>query len=67
MNEAALLDACRRLAASLGLGAVQPQVIGRYSNLVVHLAPCPWVLRVATGTAGPRAEGGHAERELRLL
>ncbi|MBQ0931662.1 aminoglycoside phosphotransferase family protein [Ideonella sp. 4Y16] len=67
MNEAALLAACRRLAATLGLGAVQPQVIGRHSNLVVHLAPSPWVLRVATGTAGPRAQGGHAERELRLL
>lgn len=67
MNEAALLDACRRLAASLGLGATQPQVIGRHSNLVVHLAPGPWVLRVATGTAVPRAQGSHAERELHLL
>lgn len=67
MNDAALLAACRRLAASLGLGAVQPRVVGRHSNLAVHLAPSPWVLRVATGTAGPRAGGGHAERELRLL
>ncbi len=65
-EEAAVAAACAALAARLGLGPVQPRVIGRFSNLALALEPLPWVARVATGTAGPRGDGAHARRELRL-
>ena len=65
-DDAAVAAACAALAARLGLGPVQPRVIGRFSNLALALEPLPWVARVATGTAGPRGDGAHARRELRL-
>lgn len=64
--EADVSAACRALARRLGLGEVQPRVIGRFSNLVLALAPTPWVARVATGTAGPRADPAWARREVAL-
>ena len=54
-DEAAALRACTELAAHLGLGSVQAQVLGRYSNLAVGLPPRDLVARVATGTARWRA------------
>lgn len=64
--EAEVSAACRALAQRLGLGEVRPRVIGRFSNLVLALEPTPWVARVATGTAGPRAEPVWARREIAL-
>ncbi|MBQ0935793.1 NAD-binding protein [Ideonella paludis] len=54
-DEAAALRACTELAAHLGLGGVQAQVLGRFSNLAVGLPPHGMVARVATGTARWRA------------
>lgn len=65
-DEARIAAACTALARRLGLGPVQPVVIGRHSNLALRLDPLPWVARVATGTAGPRPGEVHALRELRL-
>jgi aminoglycoside phosphotransferase (APT) family kinase protein len=65
-DEATLLLAAADLARCLGLGAVQPTVIGRFSNLAVALSPTPWVLRIATGTATMRPEAHWTERELQL-
>jgi hypothetical protein len=65
-DEAAVVRACAALARRLGLGRVEPRVIGRFSNLALALAPTPWVARVATGTAGPRAEPAWAVREIAL-
>ena len=65
-TETAVLAACRTLAHRLGLGDTTPRVIGRFSNLAVEMAPTPWVARVATGTAGPRAEPVWARREIAL-
>lgn len=64
--EPAVIAACRDLARRLGLGVVQPLVIGRFSNLALRLQGTPWVARVATGTAGPRADAGWARREIAL-
>lgn len=65
--ESDVLTACRSLARRLGLGTlVTPGVIGRFSNLALRLDPTPWVARVATGTAGPRAGLDGARREVAL-
>lgn len=66
VTETAVIQACQRLASHLGLGRVQPVVIGRHSNLALWLDPGPWVARVATGTAGPRAQAAWARREVTL-
>jgi len=66
-SEHDVMQACRRLARRLGLGPdVRPAVIGRHSNLALRLHGTPWVARVATGTAGPRAEPAWARREIAL-
>ena len=54
-EEAEVLASCAALARRLGLGEVIPRIIGRHSNLAVHLSPLPLVARVATGTARWRA------------
>lgn len=62
-----VVTACLNLSRRLGLGPdVAPVVIGRFSNLALWLAPTPWVARVATGTAGPRAGLEWARREVGL-
>lgn len=65
-QEIAALRACRSLCRKLGLGPVLPQVIGRFSNLAVVLAPLPIVARVTTGTSVLRGTHAHARREVSL-
>jgi len=60
----ALLDALAHHAAARGWSDIHPVVIGRGSNLVLHLAPHDVVARVATGTARLRDACVHAGREL---
>ena len=66
VDEAAVIGACAALGRRLGLGRVAPRVIGRFSNLALALEPTPWVARVVTGTAGPRAAPAWAAREIAL-
>lgn len=64
--EAHVIQACRALGVRLGMGPVEPRVIGRFSNLALWLAPTTCVARVATGTAGPRADLAWSLREIAL-
>ena len=66
-DEAQLIAACTALAAQLGLGRVQPQVIGRFSNRALRLSPLPVVARVPTGTAALRDVWRFAQREVALV
>jgi hypothetical protein len=53
------------VAADHGLTSVDPQLIGRSSNVLVHLRPAPVVARVMTATAVLHADvRGWLEREL---
>lgn len=65
-QELAVLRACRALSRKLGLGAVLPKVIGRFSNLAVWLEPLPIVARVTTGTSVLRGSPGCAQREVSI-
>lgn len=62
-TEASALHACTALAEHLGLGRVTPQVLGRFSNLAIHLQPHALVARVATGTARWR-QAEQAQHEM---
>ncbi len=57
---------CSALAGILGLGTIQPRVIGRFSNIAVALEPLPLVARIATGTALIRDTLAFAEREVAI-
>jgi hypothetical protein len=50
------LDAARALAVEHGLPAADAVVLHAGSNVVVHLAPAPVVVRVMTGTAALHAD-----------
>ena len=52
----AALRAARGLAGAHGLPAADPVVLHAGSNVVVHLAPAPVVVRVMTGTAALHAD-----------
>lgn len=61
----AALDAARALAAGHGLDAAGAVVLHAGSNVVVHLAPAPVVVRVMTGTAALHADpAAWLEREV---
>lgn len=61
----AALDAARVLAAAHGLPAAGAVVLHTGSNIVVHLAPAPVVVRVMTGTAVLHADpAAWLEREV---
>lgn len=64
--DAALLAACAALARQLELGETTPEVIGRFSNRAVWLAPQSVVARVPTGTTAVRDAGAFAARECAL-
>ena len=64
--EAAVLRGAGTLAARIGLGHVEPRVIGRATNLIVALEPTPWVARSATGTVPIRDPWDFAWREVAL-
>ena len=64
MTEAAL-EAARVLATTHGLPATDAVVLHAGSNVVVHLAPAPVVVRVMTGTAALHADpAAWLEREV---
>ncbi|MBT2382181.1 phosphotransferase family protein [Streptomyces sp. ISL-11] len=58
-SEEAAVSAAVAVAAELGLGDVRPEILGRLSNLLVHLSPHPVVARVAT-VMGELRGGGTA-------
>ena len=64
--DAEVQAACTALAQRLGLGPVAPAVIGRHSNLALHLAPQALVARVATGTSRWRGSLARAQVEVAL-
>ncbi len=64
--DAELLAACAALARQLGLGETAPQIVGRFSNRAVWLAPRPVVARVPTGTTAVRDASVFARRECAL-
>lgn len=64
MTEAAL-EAARVLATAHGLPATDAVVVHAGSNVIVHLAPTPVVVRVMTGTAALHADpAAWLEREV---
>lgn len=65
-EDAQLLAACAALARRHGLGETAPEVIGRFSNRAVWLAPQPVVARVPTGTTAVRNANAFAARECAL-
>jgi Ser/Thr protein kinase RdoA (MazF antagonist) len=66
-DDTALAQACATLARRLGLGETAPEVIGRFSNRAVWLAPQPVVARVPTGTTAVRDANAFAARECALV
>lgn len=53
---ASAIDAARELGRRHGLGDAEPRILKDGSNLLVHLAPAPVVVRVATFTAWIRGD-----------